>query len=77
MTWNKKHHGAWMLCGHSHYNLPATRKDANCLGKILDVGVDGNNFTPYSFDEISIIMEKKSSDTSIVQLNDHHRSLRE
>ena len=77
VTWNKKHHGAWLLCGHSHYNLAAVRKEATCLGKILDVGVDGNNYTPYSFDEIQVIMEKKPTGTSIAELNDHHQSLRD
>lgn len=72
ITWNKKHHGAWLLCGHSHYSLPETRKDGIKIGKILDVGLDGNNFTPYSFEEIQKIMEAKPLITSIKELNDHH-----
>lgn len=34
-VWNKSHHGAWHLYGHSHYSLP---DDPNALS--LDVGVD-------------------------------------
>jgi|SRR5882724_2455983 len=74
VVWNKKHFGAWMLCGHSHYNLTATHKDSTVLGKILDVGLDGNNFFPYSFSEINAIMEKKPEFTSIAEFNDHHSS---
>lgn len=34
-VWNKSHHGAWHLYGHSHYSLP---DDPNALS--IDVGVD-------------------------------------
>lgn len=59
--WNKSHHFSWMLHGHCHYAIPETRKDAIPLtmGLILDIGVDGNNFTPYSFEEIKAVMNKK------------------
>lgn len=73
ITWAGKARGAWMLCGHSHYNLPVIRKDATEIGKILDIGVDGNNFMPYSFDEIKQIMDKKPTLPSNHLLNDHHK----
>lgn len=44
-VWNKSHHGAVQLYGHSHSNLPP-------VGLQLDVGVDGNNFYPYSYDDV-------------------------
>lgn len=72
LTWNKKHHGAIMLHGHSHYNIAATRKDGISLGKILDVGVDGNDFKPYHIDEILKIMEKKPMLATNPDLQDHH-----
>lgn len=72
IIWNKKHHGAWCLCGHSHYNLELVRKDNDGIGKILDVGVDGNNFTPYSYEEIKKIMEKKSIFPIDKRMSDHH-----
>ncbi len=34
-VWNKSHHGAWSLFGHSHYSLP---DDPHALS--IDVGVD-------------------------------------
>jgi len=59
-VWNKSHHGAWQLYGHSHGNLP---DDPNALQ--LDVGVDTElyghkRFTPYSFDELRKIMGQKN-----------------
>lgn len=71
-TFNHKHHNAFHLCGHSHYNLPATRKEGKELGKVLDVGVDGNNFYPYSFDEIVRIMDTKPTFSTLPCLSDHH-----
>jgi calcineurin-like phosphoesterase family protein len=54
-VWNKSHHGAWQLYGHSHGSLP---DDPNALS--MDVGVDTNNFQPYSMDDIRLIMSKKT-----------------
>lgn len=53
-VWNKSHHGSWHLYGHSHGSLP---DDPNSLS--MDVGVDTNNFRPYSANDILEIMEKK------------------
>lgn len=47
LTWNKAHHGAWALHGHSHGNA---RYPMVC--PIMDVGTDTNNFTPYSYAEV-------------------------
>lgn len=54
LTWNKSHHGAWMLHGHSHGSLP----DDNTQLRI-DVGVDCHDFYPISFSEVKEIMSKK------------------
>ena len=74
LIWNKKHYNSWCLAGHSQYNLPATRKEATAFGKVLDVGVDGNNFMPYSFDEIVEIMKNKPMMSDFVVIQDHHGS---
>lgn len=55
--WNEQQHGAWMLCGHSHYNFPQTKAD-NLYGKILDVGWDGHK-KPWSLEEIANVMNGK------------------
>lgn len=44
-TWNGKGRGAFQLYGHSHGTLPGE-------GRQMDVGVDTNNFFPYSWDDI-------------------------
>lgn len=51
-VWPGSHKGTYHLFGHSHNQLPD-------YGLSLDVGVDGNNFTPYSLSEINKIMLKK------------------
>ena len=59
-VWNKSHHGAIHLFGHSHGTLPM-------FGKSMDVGVDTNNLYPYHLDEIMDIMFKRK-----VEIIDHH-----
>lgn len=44
-SWNQMSRGAWMLHGHCHGNLPIE-------GKIMDVGVDPQNFYPVNFEDI-------------------------
>ena len=65
-VWNKSHHGAWNLYGHSHGSLPPE-------GKQLDVGIDatilyhkwfGSNFgvkpfTPVSLDQVKLILDSR------------------
>lgn len=46
-VWHHLGRGAWQLYGHSHGKLPATEGSRS-----MDVGVDTNDFRPYSFDEI-------------------------
>lgn len=53
-VWNKSHHGAFHLYGHSHGTLP---DDPN--SRSIDCGVDCHNFYPLSVPEIKTIMEKK------------------
>lgn len=65
--WNKSHHGAWHLFGHSHNGLP---DNPNSLS--IDVGVDAayarfGEFRPFTFSEIAAIMKEKK-----FQAIDHH-----
>ena len=55
-VWNKSHVGSWHLYGHSHGTISET--DSLCF----DVGVDVNNFTPISFNQVKERMEKKIPD---------------
>ena len=45
-SWNKSHYGTWHLYGHHHGKLPPH-------GLSFDVGVDTNNFYPYSLDDVA------------------------
>ena len=51
-VWPRSHYGSWHLYGHSHGTLPS-------IGKSMDIGVDTNNFYPYSFEDIKRIMKEK------------------
>lgn len=63
LTWNKAHHGSWMLHGHCHgsmrYPFPA---------KIMDVGVDPQGFFPVSYEEVKRHMNKVKTESL-----DHHK----
>jgi calcineurin-like phosphoesterase family protein len=48
--WNRSHHGALMLYGHSHGTLPGTSQS-------LDIGIDCWNYQPISIEEIRARME--------------------
>lgn len=51
--WNSRHRGSYHLYGHSHNTFP-DRGDRS-----MDVGVDTNNFIPYSEDEILSHLSKR------------------
>ena len=53
-TWDKSHHGAWQLYGHSHGTLA---EEADLWN--LDVGVDCWNFYPISYEQVARVMEHK------------------
>ncbi len=72
LIWRCKHYGAIMLHGHCHYSLFTSQKGAKGIGKILDVGVDGNDFKPYSYEEILKIMNEKPMFSEKEQFNDRH-----
>lgn len=61
-VWNKSHHGAWMLYGHSHGTLP---DDPTLLS--FDVGVDCWNYRPLHVSEVEQVMNKKTP-----KLPDYH-----
>lgn len=63
-VWNKSHHGAYHLYGHSHGSLP---DDPNSLS--FDVGVDSWDYTPISYEQVKEVMSKKTWKPI-----DHHRA---
>lgn len=78
-VWNHSSKGSWMLYGHSHGTLDEMKPEiANptWVGddyfiknyKTMDVGIDTNVFMPYSFDELELIMQKRTVELEV----DHH-----
>lgn len=58
-VWNRSHHNAWMLYGHSHDVLEETP-----WGRSMDVGVQSayrilGEYRPFSFEEIQIILNQR------------------
>jgi calcineurin-like phosphoesterase family protein len=49
-AWNKSHYGSYSLHGHCHGSLD--RENASLKLRRLDVGVDSNNYSPLTFEEI-------------------------
>ena len=52
-SWNRTHYGSMHLHGHAHGSLPQENI------RRMDVGVDTNNFFPYSEEEITTILEPR------------------
>lgn len=59
-SWPRSHYGSWLLYGHHHGNFSIP-----C--KALDVGVDTNNFYPYSMEQITKLMESKPITPGTIQ----------
>ena len=53
-AWNKSHHGAWHLYGHSHGTLPDSG------GRSFDIGVDCHGYAPVSFEKVAKLMSERS-----------------
>jgi len=49
-VWDRSHHGSLHLFGHSHGHLK------NPSSRSMDVGVDTNNYYPYSLDKIKSLL---------------------
>lgn len=52
ISWRNKAHGSIMLFGHSHGMMNETIKNYFPSFRMLDVGVDSNNFFPVELDQI-------------------------
>lgn len=59
-VWHCSHYNSWHLYGHSHGKLPGQ-------GKSMDVGVDTNDYYPYSFDDIKLIMDSKPDNFNLIK----------
>lgn len=71
-TWNKAHYGAMHLFGHSHGGLMNDNGESmqNYPYTLsMDVGVDTNDFYPYTYEDV-----KKHMATKTFRASDHHSS---
>jgi len=58
-VWNRSHFNSWQLYAHSHGGLRP-------IGKQYDIGVDGDNYYPVSFDKLRTIMDKKQNNFNYI-----------
>lgn len=62
ISWRASHRGSWQLFGHHHHST--TAKGLNVYKRIspnqMDIGVDGHNFTPISYEKVKEIITKQN-----------------
>lgn len=61
LTWHNAMRGSWQLFGHIHsgINSSASEKDILLKPSQYDVGVDNNNFTPISYEQLKVIITRQ------------------
>ena len=59
-VWQASHYNSYLLYGHSHGGLPSK-------GKSHDIGVDTNNFYPYSMDDVINLMKNKPDNFNLIK----------
>ena len=60
LSWKRKGRGAWHLYGHVHNAIMEPMETQ----KAYNVGVDVNNFTPISFEQLKPIMDSRNAQIS-------------
>jgi calcineurin-like phosphoesterase family protein len=72
--WNKSHRGSWQLHGHCHNHLKPdewwTKSKPNERRRTMDVGMDTNNYKPWSYSELEKIMDNLTRHPN--GLDNHH-----
>lgn len=66
LSWDKAHHGDWHLHGHSHQSLVGQNPEYYDR-KVLDMGCNGWDYRPISYEIIKAIMSTKE-----IARVDHH-----
>jgi len=64
--WPRSHYGSWHVYGHSHGSFQNT-------GKSWDVGVDNNNYTPVSFEQLIEIMKDRPANVNYIPLEKRNK----
>tara|TARA_R110000782_G_scaffold15939_2_gene46093 strand:- start:3999 stop:4637 length:639 start_codon:yes stop_codon:yes gene_type:complete len=65
-SWNKKHHGSYMVHGHCHMGL--SESEHHSKNRIIDVGCMGYEYTPISYKEV---IEKLKGVNYLISSNHH------
>ena len=65
ITWYQSHRGSWQLFGHIHTIPNSTGSETGYVQDRIspnqyDVGVDQNNFTPISYEDVKAIITKQN-----------------
>lgn len=70
LSWNRAHHGSWHLHGHSHQSITKSEIGKEYYKrKVIDIGCNGWDYTPQSYQQIKDVMSKREGSKSRV---DHH-----
>jgi calcineurin-like phosphoesterase family protein len=67
-SWDGAHRGSWHLYGHVHYQPVFSSKD-HLYGYTMDVGVDSNNFFPYSYSQVKKVFATYGQHGSLLGSN--------
>ena len=74
-SWRGSENAVWQLFGHVHSGPTSSGKDSDRLVNLFpyqyDVGVDNNNYTPVSWEEVKSIINNQVH-KGIVQSNKEH-----
>jgi len=62
LSWAHAGHDSWMLFGHCHTNMNGFISKSLPNFKMLDVGVDGHDYKPWSMEELKNYMDIKLGD---------------
>lgn len=68
--WPKSHYDSYHCFGHSHGGMDLYAENE---GKLLDVGVDSHDFTPWHIDEVISVMKKRPLNFNSLRRNDESR----
>ena len=58
-VWNASHRGSWQLFGHVHGGL-SNKGEIKHSSMAMDVGVDCNNYTPFSYQQVKEQITKQA-----------------
>jgi calcineurin-like phosphoesterase family protein len=62
LSWDKAHRGAWHIHGHEHHSFTNNSEyDWYYERKVVDIGCNGWDYKPVSYEELKTIMDNKDN----------------